>query len=706
MVDETNRREPSGADVQSDPVNADKPTDPVDATIASGQVEAGTDATAMVDDALLAFNRELDAEVKEKLALRRREAGERMLPGMDEYTFARAEKEIGEVLLAHNFDRGMLRIGRPPSSLKGAGHVDLCFNTGQMARKADQDPTEVAELLVDGISQLDFVSGVNVVPMKGGANVNISLDFSNFAPNVMADVSALGDRYGHFNEGNCDTVLFDYSSPNIAKNMTVAHLRSTIIGESLAKIHAAAGYTSFRVNHLGDTGTTFGKVIYMFRKEMAERKEEFEAELKEDASGALMRIYRQFEEDHKTDDQAQAEVRELSLRLEKGDPEMVEIWKKTRDWSLEAFREVYEMLGIEFDAMQGESFYQDRMNPAIVAALDAGVLQVAEGGAIVFRGQELTVPETGKTEKSIMRKKKKKKSPEEDGPQDEWRDEIVVKPNGGTVYMTRDIAGLQYRCRELGADQVLYVIGKEQRPHCTMLMNIAAQMGYNQIGDSQHVSFGHLNIKGRKMSSRHGEVVLLKDILDDAVEAARELIRKRKVEGMDSEPEGVVELTAEEEETAQKVGIGTVIFNDLRQDRTRDIEFNPDAAGSIEAGGCPYIQYTYCRLGSILEKAGAEDEPSGDFTVPENLEKVERDMVVALSLFPSTVADAVDAKAPHKIANGLDQFSRTLNSFYTTCDVNKADEPQRSFRIELVKRCRQVLKNSAELLHVQMPDKM
>lgn len=649
-------------------------------------------ASDVLADALSAQNRQLDRQVKAALEARATEANDRQLPQPENYPIWRLEKELKELVRGCGYDGEGLDIAPPPPNVQGTEQTDLAFNVGSLAKQSRQPLPAVTQAITDAVRQHPLVAHVQVI----GPFINISLDFQKLAPEVLGQVRELGADFGKYNEGNGRVVVLDYSGPNIAKNMTVAHLRSTIIGHSLSKIYAATGYTAFRINHLGDWGTQFGKIIYQYRRELEKDGDQFLARLNENPAAVLLEIYRKFVANEEHAPEAVEEARSLFLKLEQGDPELVALWSRFREWSLQEFANVYERLGIEFDALQGESFYEDHMSGVVEEGMQRGVLRRNEEGAVVFPGQPLTDPATLRVTDKLMKglaDPKESKSKEM-----VWRDEIIIKPNGGTVYLTRDLAAIRYRSQELGAAKILYIIGKEQKKHCAMLMNMAAQMGWNEIGQSQHLSFGHLNVDGRKMKSREGKVVLLNDVLNEAIEAARGMLLERKAAGGDSSP-----LTPEQEEVARKVGVGAIIYNDLKQDRERDIEFSPDAARTIEAGQCPYIQYTYCRLRSISEKADFAGDANA---VPAELTPEERGMILELAMFPCAIEDAARSNTPHKIANYLDHLSQRVNNFYHSHDVTKADEKTRAFRLALVECSRQVLLNAGDLLHIEFPERM
>jgi len=401
-----------------------------------------------------------------------------------------------------------------------------------------------------------------------------------------------------------------------------------------------------------------------------------------------MRIYRAFNERKDSDQNAVAKARELFLKLENGDPELVTLWAQFREWSLRDFGPAYDRLRVHFDAIQGESFYEDRMVDVVEDAVDKRVLSTNSEGSIVFPSQPVTDPTNGKTNERIML--------DANG---NPRAELIVKPNGGTVYLTRDIAAIQYRTQELGADNILYVIGKEQQAHCLVLFAMADQAGYAPLGGAEHVSFGHLNVDGRKMKSREGKVVLLNEMLDESIAAATAMIMDRKQARDDNSPLNEAEL-----EIARKIGISALIFNDLRQDRQKDIEFNADVARSVEAGGSTYIQYTDSRLGSILEKVG---EPEELADVPEALSDIEKLMLADISRLPIVIAEASRSHSPHKLATYLTNFCQSVNLFYRDIPVaNASTQAEQNFRLHLVKAAKQVIRNTSDLLHLELPGRM
>ncbi|MBP9668031.1 arginine--tRNA ligase [Candidatus Saccharibacteria bacterium] len=642
-------------------------------------------------------NRQLDQTVKALLA----DKAERLqgvdLPPSEAYPIANLQASLNEKILEHFNSSIGLVVERP--SIKGkkvAADSDLSLNIMPLVRDLGEGYSvpEIASIIANFLSQDARVRATTSV----GPYINIELDDCAIGTEVFTTVAELGDHYGWFRNGTAEIVVIDYSSPNIAKNLTLAHLRSTIIGQALVNLQEASGNVPFGVNHIGDWGTHFGNIMYQYEQEFATRGEVFLEELSNDPATVLMQIYRKFNdelkelpEDERTSRQNAG--RQRFLELEQGNPDYVALWEKFREWSLADFRPIYERLGVEFDAIQGESFYEDRMVAAINEAIDKGVLRQNADGSVVFPSQDLVDPSTMSINSQIMRSK--------DGSP---RDEIVIKPSGGTVYLTRDIAAIMYRCRELKADRILYVIGKEQGPHCIELFNIAHQMGELALGQALHVSFGHLNIGGKKMSSRGGKVTLLGEVLDDAQQAAHDSIRER----IASHP-GLPDNLTEE------MGVSSVIFGDLRQDRIKDIEFDPetDVPEMLKNGGASYIQYTFARLNSLLEKAGLIVEidtlDDGSDYMNSAVHKIEKEVLMAIARLPQSIRDASEANAPHKLANYLTELCQLVNSFQSSPELRvlKAETPSaQMFRVQLVAAASQTIENAAKILQLQLPAKM
>ncbi len=656
------------------------------------------DITHNTSSTLAEENTQIDRDAKQALSEKIERLSSLDLLASNEYVINRLSEQINARI--HELFGVDIELAVEQPSIKGkkaASTTDLVINIIPLARSIENAPSvpELSARIAEAISDISYIKKVDTV----GPFVNIEVAGATVGNDIFDQVAVQGEHYGWSRDRDPEIIVIDYSSPNVAKNLTLAHLRSTIIGQSVANLKEATGDVPFGINHIGDWGTHFGNIIYQYKRELAERGEEFLAELEDNPAKVLMAIYRKFNENVKTLPEEVAagmlaEGRQVFLELEQGDPEYVALWRKFRNWSLDDFAPTYERLNdVRFDAIQGESFYEDRMGDAVQEALQAEVLLQLEDGSVVFPSQVLIDPATMKENTQIMRSQS-----------GDPRNEIVVKPTGGTVYLTRDLAAILYRVRELGASKVLYVIGKEQGSHCIELFNIAHQMGAVALGDAQHVSFGHLNISGQKMSSRSGKITLLNEVLDEARDAAATILGKRHSD----EPVPI--------ETAEEIGVSATIFNDLRQDRTKDIEFDPenDVPSMLKNGGAVYIQYTYARLNSILRKAAetnispAETESTSS-RPSTNTRKSEKDILVQISMFPRVIRDAADYNAPHRVATYLTELCQSVNSFLSepesrVLDAKSPDE--RDFRLKLVASTSQVVQNAVLILQMRLPEHM
>jgi arginyl-tRNA synthetase len=634
-------------------------------------------------DLLKKQNVELDVQVKDAVKKRIEESNNLVLPSSSSYILAEVINSINKAIEELGYDPSKTKVDRPTLKNSSTSGIDLAFNVASLAKDKSENPLEVAEKLVDKLNELDHIKSAE----SKGAFVNLKLNYSSFLELVFKQISDQTSNYGHFRDNSPTLIIVEYPSTNVAKNMTVAHLRSTIIGQSLANIHAAAGNTTFSINHLGDWGTQFGNIIYQYNKELKERGDDFLKELEADPNSCLMRIYRDFNESKESNPQAVKEAQDIFLELEHGKPEYVELWDKFKSWSMSDFDKTFNRLGIKLDATQGESFYEDKMESVIKEGLDKSVLKKDNDGAVVFPSQPLTDPVTGAINSKLMI-----------GENDEPRNEIIVKSNGGSVYITRDLATIKYREQELKVDKILYVVGKEQKSHFLELFNMADQLNYMPLGKAIHISFGHLNIDGKKMKSRAGKVVLLNDLIDEAIEAASNMLVERKEE--DNK-----ELDELEKQIAEHVGISALIFNDLKQNREKDIEFQPDFAKTLEAGSAAYIQYTNARINSVLRKVTETVLPVDLKSI--ELSKIEKELILLLSQFPLIIKDAAEHNMPNKIGNYLTEICQAFNVFYQEMPILKAETKELlSFRLSLSANTSQVIKNASNLLQLQLPDNM
>ena len=663
----------------------------------SGYAESVTESSKSLPEQ----NRELDKESRSALEKRRAESLARELPSSDHYVWNRARAELLRAAVDAGYDPDLLELDLPTDKKMIAAGVDWSVNAVEAARARGQNPKEAAEELATLFAKQDVVTETAAM----GPFVNLKLNYERFAPDALKQVRELGPTYGSFRDGNPETILIDYSGPNMAKAMTMAHLRSTIIGESMARITEAAGDTAFRVNHLGDWGGNFGKIVFEYQRCLEEKGDAFLEQLHAAPADTLLQLYRDFKKfqkdakekpDMKEEaDRRQAAADELFRRMEERDPELLGLWSQIKEWTMDAFNPIYDRLRVEFDSLQGESFYEDRMAEVVEEGLAKGVLRRDSNGAVVFPSQPIYDPEVGQVNEQAMQDRDGNPS-----------DEEIVKANGSTLYLTRDLAAIKYRTQELGVDQIYYVVGKEQKDHFKMLFAMAEQLGYVERDQAQHLDFGHLRIGGGKMSSSSGEVVMLGEVLDEAQAAAEELIVSKRQEAEGSKLDRT-DLTDEEREGARRVGIAALEFNDLYNGRHKDIEFNPEIARSLEKGS-PRVQYAYTRLRSIQRNAEAEgvDINPDAVAVPKDLTSAEKVVIRRLAEYPAIVAAASRKRAPHRVARYVYDLAQESNAFYKDCPVLNQPDEIRDFRLALIAATCQVVENAAKKLHIELPERM
>ncbi|MEP9410297.1 MAG: arginine--tRNA ligase [Candidatus Brocadia sp.] len=464
------------------------------------------------------------------------------------------------------------------------------------------------------------------------------------------------DRYGNKSIGKGKTVVIDFSSPNIAKHLAVHHLRSALIGNAIYRIYKALGYTCVGINHLGDWGTQFGQLIVAYKKWGSENAH------KSYTVTDLNNLYVKFHQEAEKDPGLEDEARAWFKKLESGDSEAKELWQYFKDISLKEFQKIYDMLGIHFDAFIGESFYNTMVEDTIMRIKEKGLARVSEQALIVDLEPYNMPP-------CLLRKK-----------------------DDTTLYATRDIAAAEYRKKTYDFDKMIYVVGSEQKLHFHQFFKVLELMGYDWANRCVHVDFGLMKFKDGKMSTRKGRVVLLEDLLVEAIERIRKIIEEKNP-------------SLENKESVSKdVGIGAVIFADLSTKRSKDVVFDWDEVLNFEGETGPYIQYTHARLCSILRKYGRP------VTADINFELLKEDETVILirnlGQFPSVILKAAEFYEPSLICNYLIDVCGSLNRFYNAHRVLSDDEELTKARILLVDATRQVIKNGLNILGISAPDQM
>ncbi|MGN0710289.1 MAG: arginine--tRNA ligase, partial [Anaerovoracaceae bacterium] len=471
-----------------------------------------------------------------------------------------------------------------------------------------------------------------------------------------------GDDYGRSTLGGNKPVIVEFSSPNIAKPFHIGHIRSTVIGNSLYKIYDFLGYKTIRINHLGDYGTQFGKMIVAYRK-WGNKQDVIDAPIK-----TLLEYYTKFHVEVEKDPSLDDEARAVFTRLENGEPEEVELWQWFRDESLKEFNRVYDMLGISFDSYAGESFYSDKMGRILEWLKKDNLLKVSEGAQIVDLEEYGMSPA------------------------------LITKKDGSTLYITRDIAAAVYRKETYDFYKNIYVVASQQNLHFQQWFKIVELMGCDWAKDCVHVPFGLVSLEEGTMSTRHGRVVFLEDVLNRAVEQTREIIKEKNV------------ATENIDETAKMVGIGAVMFQELSNNRIKDYVFSWDKVLNFDGETGPYVQYTHARAASVLRKAGDEAvkkaKNTADIDMSYATSESGYELAKLIYAFPDVVIEAGEKYEPSIITRHIVDIAQSFNRFYHDEHILVDDEKEKLAKLALVISAKNTLKNGLGLLGIQAPEKM
>ncbi len=528
---------------------------------------------------------------------------------------------------------------------------DYAFPCFQLAKSMRKAPNMIAEELKDKLDKDGFERIENLGPY-----LNFFVDKGNFTKNTIEKVLTEGDNYGSSKVGEGKTVCVEYSSPNIAKPFHVGHLFSTAIGNALYKMFKKEGYKAVGINHLGDWGTQFGKLISAYHRWIDEEA------LEADPIKELLRIYVKFHEEAEKDPSLEDEGRAYFKKLEDGDAECQALWKRFRDLSLKEFERVYNILGVEFDSYNGEAFYNDKMDVVVEMLKEKGLL-VESNGAQVVMLEDYNMPPC-----------------------------IVLKADGASIYATRDLAAAMYRKKTYDFYKSIYVVGLPQALHFKQVFKTLELAGKEWAKDCYHVGFGLVKFADRKLSTRHGEVILLDDLLKQSIDTVLETINEKNPE------------LENKEEVAKKVGVGAVIFTYLKNSREKDIVFDWKEMLSFEGETGPYVQYSYARAKSILRKAG-EVKKDVDYSLLNSKEEFE--LVKTLENFNKNIHLALEKLEPSIMTRYVIEVAKGFNKFYNSHSVlNLEDEELKMARLKLVEATCQVIKNALELLGIDVVEKM
>lgn len=568
---------------------------------------------------------------------------------MIDYNELIAEKIANAINLDKNEIKQYIEI--PPQSDMG----DFAFPCFKLAKTLRKSPVQIADEIKEKISEDEYIEKIET---KSGY-LNFYINNTKLVEEVLKEINNHENDFGKSNEGTGKTVLIDYSSPNIAKPFHIGHLRTTLIGSALYKIYKYLGYNTIGINHLGDYGTQFGKMIEAYKMWGSEY------DLSEDAINKMVDMYVRINNLCKEDEAVLERCRENFKLLEEGDKYCTELWEHFKELSLKEFDKIYDILGVKFDSLNGEAFYSDKTDEVVEILKEKGKLIESEGAEIVDLADEgIETPC------------------------------IIKKANGSTIYATRDLAAILYRARTYDFDKCLYVVAYEQNLHFKQIFAVAKYLvDEKYVKGLKHVSYGMVQLPTGKMSTRLGNVVKIEDLITETIEKAKEIITTKNPE------------LENKDEVAKKVGIAAIIFNTLSTTNNKDQIFDWNTALNFQGETGPYIQYTYVRTKGVLEKIGKIPTISEvDFSVLTDDSSIK--VLKSLYAFKETLEMTVEKNEPAILARYLIEVSQNYSNFYNDNKVLVEDEKVKNSRAYLTYAVGTVLKTGASLLGIQMPDKM
>ena len=532
---------------------------------------------------------------------------------------------------------------------KYANQGDLAFPAFTLAKVLRKAPQAIASEIVEAVSDKHIARAEAMGPYA-----NFFLERSAFADEVLKEVLELGEHYGDWDYGQGRKVVIDMSSPNIAKPMSMGHLRSTVIGNAIANLEKKVGYEPIRINHLGDWGTQFGKLIEAYKLWGSEEL------VKADPIAELIKLYVRFHEEAELDPTLDDKGRAWFKKLEDGDAEAVRLWEWFRSESLKEFNRVYDLLGVTFDSYNGEAFYNDKMDVVVDMLEDANLLKVDNGATIVDL-EKYDLPPA-----------------------------LIKKSDGATLYMTRDLAAANYRKNTYDFAKCIYVVGMEQSNHFKQLKAVLKELNLPWAETIVHIPFGLITLNGKKLSTRKGKIILLEGVLKEATELAL-----KQIEAKNPSLEN-------KEAVAHAVGVGAVIFHDLKNDRTNNFDFALEEVVQFEGETGPYVQYTHARAMSILRKANHTVDTKEAFSLTDD---DAWEVLKLIENYPNVVRFAEEKCEPSAIAKYVINLAQAFNKYYAHTKVLVEDEAFNS-RIALVQTTASLLKQGLALLGVAAPDEM
>jgi len=535
--------------------------------------------------------------------------------------------------------------------------TDLATPVFNLVKLLKTNPRVIAENLTDKINKTK--SSLIEKAEKANGFVNLILNKKKFYNDILTQINKLDGDYGESDVNPKKVVIIDYSAPNVAKPMSVGHLRSTIIGQALSNIYQATGYTVIGDNYIGDWGTQFGKMIYAYQKWGDERK------IQRNPLQELKNLYVHFHEEASKNPEIEDRAREIFKKLEEGDSKLVALWKKFRDLTIKTNEETYKKLGVKFDILSGESYFSDKTKAVIDDCLKKKLCRKDPQSQAIIVDTLSNLPSF-----------------------------LLLKQDGSTLYQTRDLATLKFRVETFQPDVILYVVGSEQELKFKQLFSLAKKLGYLQKTDAQHIGFGLVLNRGKKMSTREGGTIELENLLSEAIRKAEEIVKEKNPKLSPSEIKKI----------SQIIGVGAIIYNDLHQSRSKNIVFDWGKMLNLEGASATYLQYAYVRINSILKKIKKAVSKPKTITFEE---KIEFKLAIKLGFFPFVVIQAQQENSPHLIATYLEELAQLFNNFYDKISVIKtADSSLFASRFILIKSVASVIKKGLTLLNISVPEKM
>lgn len=535
----------------------------------------------------------------------------------------------------------------PPDPAMG----DYAFPCFRLAKPLRSAPPKIAEALCNAWAETGVAS---VQPVNG--YMNFFLNRTNFAEETMKVILEQGERYGSSDMGSGKTVCIDYSSINIAKRFHIGHLSTTMLGHSLKRIYDFLGYTTVGINHLGDWGTQFGKMLCAYKLWGNEE------DVAKGGVDELVRLYVKFHEEAEKDPALEDQGRAWFKKIEDGDAEATRIFTWFKELTLKDTAKVYDKLGVTFDSYAGESFYNDKMGPVIDELRDKGLLTVSEGATIVDLSEDKMPPC------------------------------IILRSDGATLYATRDLAAATYRQNTYHFDKCLYVVAYQQDLHFRQIFRVLEKMGKEWAKGCVHVAFGMISYEGQALATRKGHVVYLEDLLDQAQKKALEIIEEKSPNLPDKE------------DVARQVGIGAVIYTDLSSNRIKDIDFCWDRALNFDGESGPYVQYTHARCCSLLRKAEGlvTAEPDWSALCDDEAQSLLR----LMSRFPDVIKEAADKYEPSMITRAVTDIAQAFNRFYYEHRILEGEAGEIAARVALTKAAKDLIRTGLFLIGIEAPERM